>query len=124
MCALILIAKMSVLNTDNVYKFIKHCEIKRPKIAMAQSIQECGFNYSSHNAQHRNNIFGYKGNTKTTTNPKGFAIYNHWFDSVRAYKHWQRDYTGGNYFDYLTRKNYSEDKNYTNKLKQILCKLS
>ncbi len=43
-----------------------------------------------------------------------------WEDSVAAYRDYvQYKYKGGNYFDFLNRIGYAEDKTYTTKVRQI-----
>jgi len=112
-----LICKWSVLSPDNVLRYINRQEIAHSKIVLAQTLQECGYDYRSYNARCRNNICGMKGGVKEEGNKKGFAIYDHWFDSVKGYKHRQRTYEGGSYFDYLVSSNYSESKRYIADLK-------
>jgi len=115
--SIFLIAKLSVLSPDNVSTYIKRQGIAHPNIVLAQTIQECGYEYNSHNARVRNNICGMKGGVKCEENKLGYAIYPHWFESVKGYKYRQRTYTTGSYFKYLVHSNYSESKKYIADLK-------
>ena len=118
-----LIAKLSVLSPDNVSRYINRHDIAHPNIVLAQTIQECGYSYDSYNARCRNNICGMKGGEKDDDNKYGYAIYDHWFDSIRAYKHRQRTYVDGSYFDYLEESGYSESKRYIADLKWHLLQM-
>ncbi len=77
-----LIAKLSVLSPDNVSRYINRQGIAHPNIVLAQSIQECGYDYGSYNARFRNNLFGMKGGSKTEDNKYGYAIDNEWFHDL------------------------------------------
>jgi len=121
--SIFLIAKLSVLSPENVLRYTQRQGIKHPRIFLSQTIQECGYDYGSHNARVRNNICGMKGGVKDSSNKYGYAIYDHWFDSVKGYKHRQKTYTGGSYFKYLKESNYSESERYINDLKWHLKKM-
>lgn len=97
----------------NVYAELKKQNIKHPKIVLAQSILETG-HYQSNVCKNNNNLFGLmKGND--------YHSFSHWKQSVTYYKnHVQSRYKGGNYYDFLANIGYAEDKEYINKLKQIV----
>ena len=89
-------------------------EIPHPDIVYAQAILETGwFTSCSHN-----NLFGLSPGGK-------HKKYNHWKESVQAYKKYISSKYDGNedYFVFLERIKYAEDPKYTFKLKQILKKL-
>jgi hypothetical protein len=100
---------------ENVLYWCKVFEIKFDTIVVAQSIQECGWNYESENAQIGNNIFGLQH-----TSEDSFE-YSHWIGSLLRYKEMQDTYyKGGDYYKFLESHGYAKDPLYTNKLKQIV----
>lgn len=110
-----------VLNAENVYREIMANDIKFSDIVLRQVLLESG-HFTSHNCLERNNLFGYKGGTKTSDNVHGYAIYNNWMESVEAYSKWQNkrmtdDVT--DYFQFLNDWNYAESEEYERKLKSI-----
>ena len=61
-----------------------------------------------------------KGGVKREDNVHGYAIYNHWTQSVRAYKKWQDKVPIiGNYYEYLKKRGYSTNPDYTNYVEQV-----
>lgn len=110
-----------VLNPENVYREIMRLDIKFSDIVLRQSLLETGW-YKSHNCLKRHNLFGMKGGTKTPDNPNGYAIYNNWMESVKAYKDWQKERLTpdvSNYYQFLKDWNYAESEEYERKLKGI-----
>jgi hypothetical protein len=88
-----------VLNYTNVYAEIMLLDIKFSEKVLRQVIVESG-HFKSYNCLERNNIFGYKGGVKDSSNKEGYAIYNNWMESVAAYKRWQEKRLTDNCVDY------------------------
>lgn len=65
-----------------------------------------------------NNLFGLRNNDST------YMSFEHWTDAVAAYKKYIQKYESppDDYYEYLDKLGYAEDKNYTTKLKQIIKK--
>lgn len=100
---------------ENVLYWCKVFEIKFDTIVVAQSIQECGWNYESYKAQIDHNIFGLQH-----TSENSFE-YSHWIGSLLRYKKMQDTYyKDGDYYEFLENHGYAKDPLYTNKLKQIV----
>lgn len=102
--------KKEKLTHQIVYNKIIESGLKHPKIILKQSIHESG-NFKSKAAINKNNILGIM---------KGSRI--RYFSSVEEcllfYKERiQNRYNGGDYYMFLKRIGYAEDKNYTQKLK-------
>lgn len=92
--------------------------IQHPDIVYAQAILETG-HFKSVGCLKHNNLFGLY-NSKT----KRYCRFNHWSESVIAYKKWiQRRYKPpGDYYEFLSRIRYASDPAYIAKLKQIVKK--
>lgn len=92
----------------------EYYEIKYSDIVVAQSILETG-HYRSENCVKHNNLFGLY-NSKT----KKFFKFNHWAESVKAYKDMiQYRYVEGDYYQWLEKIGYAEDSLYVKKLINI-----
>lgn len=91
-------------------------EIKCPDIVYAQAVLETG-HFKSDICLNNNNLFGLY-NSKT----KKYYKFNHWSESVVAYKEWiQKRYKPPeDYYAFLERVHYASDPKYTHKLKQIV----
>lgn len=103
------------LTINNLYKEIIDNGIQHPKIVLAQAILETGW-FKSSVCKHKGNLFG-------LTNPKTgeYYIFNHWKESVKAYKDKvQYKYKGGNYLLWLQKIGYAEDPRYVSSLIKIL----
>lgn len=106
-------AAPSTPNKDVVFAEIKRQGVKYPKIVLAQSLLETG-HYTSDVCKKHNNLFGLMKGDK-------YHHFSHWKNSITYYKeHVQSRYNGGNYYEFLERIGYAEDKNYCNILKQIV----
>jgi len=104
--------KHSKLSLENVKKYVRIMEIKHPEIVVKQFILETGWG-KSYVCRKHHNLFGFR--TK-----KGYEKYNHWTESIEAYKSFQdRKYKGGNYFNFLKKVGYAEASNYIQVLKTI-----
>lgn len=116
---------IDTLSIQHIYEFCKVIEMKFPDIVVAQSIQECGFDYSSDNYRNNCNLFGMnKSSSRPSTNrsyEKGYANYKDWKMSVIDYKLLQDEYFKGvterQYWKWL--ESYAEDSLYVQKVKAI-----
>lgn len=93
--------------------------LQHPEIVYAQAILETG-HFKSKLCKEANNLFGLYDSKE-----KRYYKFNHWSESVVAYKEWiQRKYRSPeNYYIFLRRINYASDTNYISKLKQIEIKI-
>ena len=89
--------------------------IEHPTIVKAQAILETG-NFTSDLCLKNNNLFGLYDSKN-----KRYYSYNHWWESVEAYKKLiQRKYNNSKYYyKFLEDIKYAKDKDYINKLKEI-----
>lgn len=97
---------------------LKYYDIHHSDIVYAQAILETG-HFKSVGCLEHNNLFGLY-NSKA----KRYCRFNHWTESVVAYKEWiQRRYKPPeDYYKFLSRIHYAEDPTYISKLKQIVKK--
>lgn len=102
------------LNEHTLMAELKKNNIKHPNIVLAQAKLETG-NFTSKVSKTHNNLFGLRKGKK-------YRSFSHWTESVKAYKNLIQDnrYTGGNYYAYLKKIKYAEDKAYIDKLKEIV----
>ena len=110
-----------VLNYENVYAEIMKQDIKFSDIVLRQTIIESG-HYKSHNCKKRNNLLGFKGGDKTNDNPEGYAIYNNWMESIRAYKLWQEKRLTddiSDYYQFLIDFKYHQSPDYKTKCEGV-----
>ena len=106
------------LTIPNLLAEIKKNNIKYPKIVLAQAILETGW-FKSSVCRNKHNLFG-------LTNPRTGKYYefNHWTESVSAYKSKvQYKYSGGNYLLWLDKIGYAEEKTYVRALIKVLKQL-
>jgi len=100
---------------QDVRNYIKELNILHPDIVIKQAVQESGW-YESHESircNTKNNLFGFKRNHE-------YVSYENWNASVLAYSVWQnKNYTGGDYYEFLIRIGYASDPEYISKLKSI-----
>ncbi len=115
------------ITLEEVWDEINYCGLKYPEIVLAQSIKEAGWEYNSHNATKRNNLFGLKGGKKCESNDKGYKIFDHWRESVCDYQEriQNRYKEGEDYFQFLIRIKYfqSDPDVYISDLKWIIKEL-
>lgn len=92
--------------------------VQHSDIVYAQAVLETG-HFKSVGCLRHNNLFGLY-NSKA----KRYCRFNHWTESVIAYKEWiQRRYKPPeDYYKFLSRIHYAEDPTYISKLKQIVKK--
>jgi flagellum-specific peptidoglycan hydrolase FlgJ len=99
---------------EEVYAYIKCCEIQHPEIVLRQAIWETGW-FKSEYCLKRHNLFGFR-HTKT------YMTFSTWQESVEYYKKWQeRRYKDPNedYYKFLVRIKYATSKEYVSKLKSL-----
>ena len=89
--------------------------IKCPNIVYAQAVLETG-HFKSDVCQSKNNLFGLYD-----SNNKKYYEFDHWSESVLAYKNYiQSKYkSDSSYYRFLKSINYAQDPTYVNKVKQI-----
>ena len=101
------------LTIENLYAALKKHGIKYPKIVLAQAILETG-RFSSRVCNEHNNLFGLR-------HSKGYYSFDHWEESVIAYRdkvqYKHRD--GEGYYFFLKRIGYASAPDYINKVNQI-----
>ena len=103
----------AALNRGNLYAEIVRQEVLFPKVVLAQALLETGY-FSSRVCWELNNLFGLRKRNGE------YMRFEKWEDSVAAYRDYvQYKYKGGNYFDFLNRIGYAEDRTYTSKVRQI-----
>ena len=106
------------LNITNLYATLEHYGVKFPKIVMAQALLETGY-FTSNVCLQNNNLFGLR-----RPSDGSYYIFNSWEESVKAYRDYvQYKYKKGNYYDFLNRIGYAEDKEYIGKVRRIACNL-
>lgn len=103
---------------DGLWEALTYYEIQYPEIVYSQAILETG-HFKSKGCIVDNNLFGLYNSRQ-----KRYYKFNHWTESVRAYKNWiQYRYKPPNdYYEFLKRIRYAGDPNYVNKLEQIVKK--
>ena len=101
------------LTIENLYAALKKHGIKYPKIVLAQAILETG-RFRSRVCNEYNNLFGLR-------HSKGYYTFDHWEESVIAYKnkvqYKHRD--GEGYYSFLKRIGYASAPDYINKVREI-----
>ena len=105
--------KSNELTIENLYAALKKHGIKYPKIVLAQAILETG-RFRSRVCNENNNLFGLR-------HSNGYYVFDHWEESVIAYKnkvqYKHRD--NENYYAFLKRIGYASAKDYINKVREI-----
>jgi len=101
------------LTIANLYAALKRHGVKYPKIVLAQALLESG-NFRSRLCREGNNLFGLR-------HSKGYYTFDHWEESVIAYRDWvqykHRD--GEGYYTFLKRIGYASAKDYIYKVRKI-----
>lgn len=101
------------LNIKNLYEALVRHGVKYPRIVLAQALLETG-NFTSRLCRDQNNLFGLR-------HSKGYYRFNHWEESVIAYRdkvqYKHRD--GEGYYSFLRRINYASAKDYIYKVREI-----
>ena len=105
------------LTIENLYAALKKHGIKYPKIVLAQAILETG-RFRSRVCNENNNLFGLR-------HSNGYYVFDHWEESVIAYKnkvqYKHRD--NENYYAFLRRIGYSTSKDYVRRVREIVSQL-
>ena len=105
------------LTIENLYAALKKHGIKYPKIVLAQAILETG-SFRSRVCNEYNNLFGLR-------HSNGYYVFDHWEESVIAYKnkvqYKHRD--NENYYAFLKRIGYSTSKDYVRRVREIVSQL-
>lgn len=109
--------KSNELTIENLYAALKKHGIKYPKIVLAQAILETG-RFRSRVCNEYNNLFGLR-------HSNGYYTFDHWEESVIAYKnkvqYKHRD--NENYYAFLKRIGYSTSKDYVRRVREIVSQL-
>lgn len=97
----------------SVLRELEKHDIPHKDIVLAQAKLESN-HFKSNLVQTHNNIFGLKKGNK-------YRKYDDWTDCVKDYKECiSNRYKGGDYYAFLNRIRYSENKDYTNILKDMI----
>lgn len=107
------------LNEEVLFKELVRQEVKYPHIVFAQAMLETG-GFTSDICKNYNNLFGLYNNRT-----KDYYKFDHWIESVTAYKDMIQYRYGSDeeYYSFLKRIGYAEDPKYITKLKKIVAKL-
>ena len=104
---------LSAQTDQQVYDELKKYDVKYPQIVLAQAKLETG-NYTSTLCKKHGNLFGLK-------RKGGYAKFNNWRESVKAYRDWvQYKYKGGDYYVFLKKIGYASDPKYIIKVKEMV----
>ena len=103
---------------EGLEEALSYYGLKHKDIVYAQAILETG-HFKSKVCLNYNNLFGLYD-----TKNKDYYKFNHWTESVVAYKEWvQKKYQPpDNYYAFLEEINYASDKEYISTLKSIVNK--
>lgn len=103
------------LNIRNLYEVMERYDISNKNIVIAQALLETGY-FTSRVCLDCNNLFG----LRKPTNGEYYE-FDSWEKSVKAYRDYvQYKYKGGDYYAFLDRIGYAEDKDYISKLQSIV----
>lgn len=105
--------KIQGQTAEQVAKELVRQNVPHAQIVLAQARHETD-NFKSRLCRENKNLFGIKHNGK-------YAKYNNWRESIKDYKkRISSRYTGGDYYAFLRRIGYSEDKKYKTKIQNII----
>ena len=101
---------------EGLEEALSYYNLEYKDIVYAQAVLETG-HFTSRVCLEYNNLFGLYDSKN-----KDYYKFNHWSESVVAYKEWiQKKYQPpNNYYTFLREINYAEEKNYTRILKEIV----
>jgi hypothetical protein len=112
-------------NWENVCFWVDYYNIKNPDIVKSQILLETDF-LTSNICIYNHNLFGMKHprakGRKSLGTFRGHAVYNSYIESIEDYKIWQDryyKYDKLDYYTFLKKVGYAEDRRYINKLKMI-----
>lgn len=114
---LLLVSSKANNHQKELKELLEKHDVEHSDIVLAQAILETGWFKCSNCSWEHNNPFGFfwKGRYKE------FRDLHH---AVTYYKTWQEKwYKGGDYYNFLKKIGYAEDKKYISKLKSIVKKL-
>lgn len=102
--------------SEGIEEALSYYGLKHKDIVLAQAILETG-HFTSRICLEYNNLFGLYDSKN-----KDYYKFNHWSESVIAYKEWiQKKYQPPNdYYVFLKKINYAEKEDYTRLLKKIV----
>lgn len=100
---------------EGLAEALEYYEIQHPQIVYAQALLETG-HFTSSVCKKYNNLFGLYN-----SEIKDYYSFEHWSDSVKAYRDFvQYKYKGNtDYYTFLVNLPYAMDPNYINKIKQL-----
>lgn len=103
-----------LLCEENLMNELKAQDVKFPEIVAAQALLETG-HFKSYSCTNRNNLFGLRKRDGT------YMSFEHWTECVAAYKKYIQKWQTPpkDYYVYLDKLGYAEDKSYIQKLKQL-----
>lgn len=102
---------------EGLEEALSYYNLKHKDIVYAQAVLETG-HFKSDICLKNNNLFGLYNSDK-----KQYYKFKHWAESLVAYKEIiQSKYHHGDYYAFLEKLNYAEDKNYTKIVKDIVNK--
>lgn len=102
------------LNLENLLAVLEQYGVKHKEIVAAQAILETG-HFTSLNCTQNHNLFGLR-----RPSDGSYFTFDCWEESVRAYRDdVQYKYGGGDYYAFLNRIGYAEDRRYTDKVRRI-----
>lgn len=106
--------KNNTLTVHNLYRAMERYDIQHKQVVMAQALLETGY-FTSRVCQECNNLFGLR-----RPSDGSYYTFERWEDSVKAYRDYvQYKYRGGDYYDFLDRIGYAEDRDYVQKVRNI-----
>lgn len=107
------VISMNAQTREQVANELKRQGVPHAEIVLAQARHETG-NFTSRLCRENHNLFGIKHGRR-------YARYRNWKDSIRDYKESiSSRYTGGDYYRFLERIHYAEEKEYIQKIKDIV----
>jgi uncharacterized FlgJ-related protein len=118
-------ATCNAQSKSEVLNYIKGCGIKHPEIVMKQCLLETR-HLTSRRCVEDHNLFAMKMPKQRPSLSCGqsserYCVFASWQQSIRDYALYQMMYyKGGDYYEFLSRGNYAESKQYINKLKSII----
>lgn len=105
---------MTELTLENLYLVLEKYDVKHPKIVAAQALLETG-RFTSQLCMEAHNLFGLRHPSDGS-----YYTFDTWEESVKAYRDdVQYKYSGGDYYAFLRRIGYAQDRRYTTKVKRI-----
>lgn len=109
---------VSELTLENLYAALDKYGVKYPKIVAAQALLETGY-FTSDLCLNSHNLFGLRHPSDGS-----YYTFDNWEESVKAYRDdVQYKYSDGDYYRFLDRIGYAQDRHYTSKVRRIAAKL-